>query len=67
MLMNLIYGLCRSAQSEVEKEREGKEKAKAELSQCSHQLSEVETRVVSLEQSVTEYSQTNTDLRAQLE
>ena len=58
--------MCRSAQSEVEEERGGRERAEEDLSQCREQLGEVEQRVVSLEKTVAESSQMNSDLRAQL-
>ena len=60
------YYLCRSTQSEVEEERGGREGAEGELSQCREQLCEVEQRVVSLEKSVGESSQMNSNLQAQL-
>ena len=63
---HIPYYLCRSAQSEVEEERGGRERAEEELSQCREQLGEVELRVVSLEKSLGESSQMNSDLQAQL-
>ena len=60
------YYLCRSAQSEVKEERGGRERAEEELSQCREQLCVVEQRVVSLEKSVGESSQMNSDLQTQL-
>ena len=50
----------------MEKERGGRERAEEDLSQCREQLGEVEQRVVSLEKSVAESSQMNSDLQAQL-
>ena len=63
---SLIPLVCRSTQSELETERGVREKAEGELMDCRRQLSEVGEKVVSLEETVTKSSQTNSDLNAQL-
>lgn len=58
--------MCRSTQSELETEREVRERTERELLDCRRQLSEAEKKIVTLEETVTESSQTNSDLNAQL-
>ena len=63
---SLILLVCRSTQSELETERGVRERAEGELMDCRRQLSEVEEKVVSLEEKLAKSSQTNSDLEAQL-
>lgn len=56
----------RSTQSELGAERDVRERAEGELSECRRQLSEVGEKVVTLEEKLAKSSQTNSDLEAQL-